>query len=159
MELDDPSLSGRKSRDSRVYRLARRSGNGSAVPAKGSLMCQLKWSSPFRAATQATPDARRHRRGRTRCGSMLIYTVIIMVPLTGLCSLAVDFGRVEAAKTELLAASDAAARAGAFQLSPGSNSSTNYPNSASPATTIFSECPVDGQTLTLGSNGNSATVG
>jgi Flp pilus assembly protein TadG len=90
---------------------------------------------------------------------MLIYTVIALVPLTGICSMAVDFGRVEAAKTELLAASDAAARAGAFQLSPGSNSSTNLTNATSTAATIFSGNSVDGHTLTLGSNGLTATVG
>jgi len=55
-------------------------------------------------------------RRRSR-GIALIYLTITMVGMIGFCSLAVDFGRVQAAKTELHAAADAAARFGALGLS------------------------------------------
>jgi Flp pilus assembly protein TadG len=52
----------------------------------------------------------------TRRGVAAIWTVLIMVALCGIISLAVDLGRVQLAKTELQAAADAACRAAAVGL-------------------------------------------
>src|SRR4051812_45085193 len=51
-----------------------------------------------------------------RAGMSIIYLAITMTIFIGVCSLAVDFGRVEVAKTELQRAADAAARAAAASL-------------------------------------------
>jgi Flp pilus assembly protein TadG len=56
---------------------------------------------------------------RRRRGVSLIYVTIAMGVLLGFCSLAVDLARVQAAKTELEIAADAAARAGAANLANG----------------------------------------
>jgi Flp pilus assembly protein TadG len=56
---------------------------------------------------------------RRRCGSVLMYSIVAMVVLTAFVSFGVDFGRVQLAKTALQAAADAAARAGAAELSAG----------------------------------------
>src|SRR5262245_49834078 len=53
---------------------------------------------------------RRHR-GRAR-GISLIYMLVYMTVLIAFCSLGVDLGRVQLAKTELRQAADAAARYG-----------------------------------------------
>jgi hypothetical protein len=57
--------------------------------------------------------ATNRKGGRDRRGFALIYTALIMVVLIGFVSFAVDVGRVQLAKTELRAAADASARAGA----------------------------------------------
>lgn len=49
-------------------------------------------------------------------GISLIYVVVFMVALTAFCSLGVDLGRVQLAKTELRRAADGAGRAGAAGL-------------------------------------------
>ncbi|MGA2583799.1 MAG: pilus assembly protein TadG-related protein [Tepidisphaeraceae bacterium] len=46
----------------------------------------------------------------------MIYVVVSLAVMLGFCSLAVDLGRVQVAKTELRRAADAAARAGVAQL-------------------------------------------
>jgi Flp pilus assembly protein TadG len=71
----------------------------------------------------------------------MIYVIVIMPVLMGFASLAVDLGRVEAAKTELRAACDAAARYGATGLS----------NSTAVAKAIqaAADNKVDGTTLVL----------
>ena len=61
-----------------------------------------------------TPAARTHARRRR--GTAIVYLTISMVVLFGFASLAVDFGRVEVAKTQLQTAADAAARSGALAL-------------------------------------------
>jgi Flp pilus assembly protein TadG len=55
-------------------------------------------------------------RLRRRRGISLLYMIIYMIVLAGFCSLAVDLGRVQLAKTELHRAADTAARAGAAGL-------------------------------------------
>src|ERR1051326_1023102 len=55
-------------------------------------------------------------RGRIGRGLSIIYIVVTMVAATGLVSLAVDYGRVQMAKTELRRAADAGARAAATAL-------------------------------------------
>jgi Flp pilus assembly protein TadG len=52
-------------------------------------------------------------------GIALIYTVVAFTALLGICSLAVDYGRVQLVKSELQRAADAAARAGASNLGGG----------------------------------------
>jgi hypothetical protein len=65
----------------------------------------------------------RHERktlfSRPRHGVSIIWVAVSMVALLGFCSLAVDLGRVQAVKTQLEIACDAAARAGAANLSSG----------------------------------------
>lgn len=51
-----------------------------------------------------------------RRGISIIYTIVILFMLLGVCSLAVDLGRVQLSKTELQRAVDAAARAGAAKI-------------------------------------------
>src|SRR6185437_12532543 len=56
------------------------------------------------------------RKTSSRVGVTIVYVIIIMTAILGLASFAVDYGRVELAKTQLHAATDAAARAGAVGL-------------------------------------------
>ncbi len=60
----------------------------------------------------------------SRRGLAMIYAVIAMVALCAFVSLAVDFGRVEVAKTELMRAADASARAAAAEMKKGSDLTT-----------------------------------
>jgi hypothetical protein len=55
----------------------------------------------------------------------LVYSVILLTALSGFASLGVDFARVQVAKTQLLRAADAAARASASQLSNGVTATQN----------------------------------
>jgi Flp pilus assembly protein TadG len=59
-------------------------------------------------------------RSRRR-GIAIIYVIIALVAMLGFCSLAVDLGRVQTAKTELRRAADAAARAGAAYIPQGTS--------------------------------------
>src|SRR4051812_37049384 len=54
-----------------------------------------------------------------RRGMVLAYACVAMVALLLVCSLAVDFGRVQLVKTELQRAADAAARHAATGISDG----------------------------------------
>jgi Flp pilus assembly protein TadG len=56
------------------------------------------------------------KRQNDRTGIAMVYTIVIMIGLCALCSLAVDFGHVQLVKTELRRAADSAARAAASQL-------------------------------------------
>ncbi len=60
-------------------------------------------------------------RNTFRRGVALIYVAVLMAVLIGLCSLAVDLGRVQVVKIELRRAADAAARYGAMGLPNGSS--------------------------------------
>ena len=55
------------------------------------------------------------RRGRK--GAVMVYSILTLVVLLLVSSIAVDWGRAQLAKTQLVAATDAAARAGAAALS------------------------------------------
>jgi hypothetical protein len=55
----------------------------------------------------------------------MVYTILLMAVLTGFCSLAVDFGRVEVVKTELRRTADAAARAAVANISSGITAAQN----------------------------------
>jgi Flp pilus assembly protein TadG len=60
-----------------------------------------------------------------RKGVAIFYIVAVFTVMMGFCSLAVDLGRVQAAKTEIRRAADAAARAGAAYLNQGSSNAVN----------------------------------
>lgn len=62
---------------------------------------------------------------RRRRAVAIIYIVVAMAVMLGFCSLAVDLGRVQVAKTELRRAADAAARAACANLSNGSSQTKN----------------------------------
>lgn len=68
---------------------------------------------------------RTSRRIRSR-GQGLIYVIISLPMMCGFCSLAVDFGRAETTKTELLRAADAAARYGAIGLTYSTSTASSY---------------------------------
>lgn len=55
-------------------------------------------------------------KANRRRGSVAVYTVVTLVALSGIISLAVDLGRVRLVKGELQAAADSAARAAAMKL-------------------------------------------
>jgi Flp pilus assembly protein TadG len=63
-------------------------------------------------------------RAQSRAGIAMIYAVIAMIALCAFVSLAVDLGKVQLAKTELMRAADAAARTAATELAKGSNLTT-----------------------------------
>ena len=72
------------------------------------------------------PNARRRHRGVA-----VVYVGVGIVVLLGMCSLAVDYGMVQTAKTELRAAADAAARAAAAGIATSvSQAQTNAINIA-----------------------------
>jgi Flp pilus assembly protein TadG len=54
-----------------------------------------------------------------RRGNVIILVLVLLTVMCGFCSLAVDYGRMQTAKTELQRAADAAARAGAAKLADG----------------------------------------
>ena len=60
-----------------------------------------------------------NRKAAPRRGAVLLYSVVMMVTLMAISSLAVDWGRVQMVKTQLRTAVDAAARAGASGLEIG----------------------------------------
>jgi hypothetical protein len=87
-------------------------------------------------------------RERSR-GAALIYITVSMVAMMGFCSLAVDLGRVQAAKTELHTGADAAARYGALGLSNiiyGTSAASNN------AIAVAAQNLVDGSPLVLTSS-------
>ncbi len=56
------------------------------------------------------------KRQNDRTGIAMVYTIVIMIGLCALCSLAVDFGHVQLVKAELRRAADSGALAAASQL-------------------------------------------
>lgn len=81
--------------------------------------------------------------GTRRRGITLVYVVLILPVMFGFCSLVADFGRVEAAKTELRRACDAAARAAACTLPQGSSAAQTQ------AIAVAAQNTVDGTALSL----------
>src|SRR5437667_7679890 len=61
------------------------------------------------------------RSPRRRCGISFIWMTVAVTVLAAMASLAVDYGRVQVAKTQLREAADAAARAGASALGSVNN--------------------------------------
>src|SRR5262245_32780487 len=84
-------------------------------------------------------NQQQHRRR----GISLVYMIIIMVALTAFCSLGVDLGRVQLAKTELRRAADTVARAAAAGLPNGTDDARTYANQ------YAAKNLVDGQPLRL----------
>jgi Flp pilus assembly protein TadG len=82
------------------------------------------------------------KRSRRR-GIAIIYVIIALIVMLGFCSLAVDLGRVQTAKTELRRAADAAARAGAAYIPQG----TSAVQSAAIAIAAQNKC--DGASVVL----------
>jgi hypothetical protein len=72
---------------------------------------------------------------------VLIYVSIALVAFTGICALAVDWGRVQVAKTELRRTCDAAARYAVTGVSDGTT--------LTKANWIGLQNPVDGRTITF----------
>src|ERR1043166_6664404 len=66
--------------------------------------------------SMATKPNRKRTSLRRRAGMSILYLIGGMIVFIGFTSFAVDFGRVQVAKTELRRAADAAARAGAADL-------------------------------------------
>jgi Flp pilus assembly protein TadG len=89
--------------------------------------------------------------GRRR-GMAIVYIAVTVVAMMGICSMAVDFGRVVTAKTELGRAAEAAARAAVYSMSTGASNSSIL----SAAAAVAAQNTVDGTTLTL-STGNAST--
>src|SRR5258706_6050991 len=56
------------------------------------------------------------RIGRGRRGIAMVYTILSLTALCGICSLGAEYARVQLAKVELERAADAAARAAANEL-------------------------------------------
>src|SRR4051812_1383409 len=77
----------------------------------------------FRSTITLSPRSK--KRPNNRRGVVLYYTTVVMVLLCGFCSFAVDFGRVQVAKTELRRAADSASRAAAAEL-PDVNSAVSF---------------------------------
>jgi Flp pilus assembly protein TadG len=73
---------------------------------------EFVWSGWFCGA-QFLHKRRNAAMSGRRKGNAVIYMLVYMVVLSAFCSLAVDLGRVQLAKTELRRAADGAARAGA----------------------------------------------
>jgi hypothetical protein len=85
-----------------------------------------------------------HQTHRTRrTGFSLVWGAVYLIAFAAFCSLAVDFGRVQLAKTELLKATEAAARAAAADLANGTTSATNT------AISVAAQNSVDGTPLVL----------
>jgi len=85
-------------------------------------------------------EIKRHR------GVAMVYVIMTMLVMLGFSSMAVDFGRVQVAKTELRRTADAAARAAAGNLSTSSSAATSN------AIAIAALNPVDGSPFVLSSS-------
>src|SRR5204863_5589627 len=83
------------------------------------------------------------RRTRVRNGIGLIWAMVVMVALCAIASFAVDYGRVQLAKTELLRAADAAARAAVASIGKGVTAAQN----AAISTAALNKC--DGTPVAL----------
>src|SRR6185503_20263360 len=70
------------------------------------------------------PRTRRNRRA-SRPGAILVLVVVAIVALIGCAALAIDLGLVMAARTQAVAAADAAAMAGTRALNSSSSSVNN----------------------------------
>jgi Flp pilus assembly protein TadG len=97
-------------------------------------------------STRTQRGTNRIRARRRRRGLAIVYVAISMSVMMGFCSLAVDLARVQAAKTELRTAVDAAARAAACSLPQGSSTAR------AAAIAIANANAVDGTALTLTSS-------
>ena len=81
----------------------------------------------------------RAKPSRHRSGSVLLFSLVIMLALLGMCAFAIDWGRAQLAESELQTAVDAAARYGAAGLDSGDAESRVY--------TSLAEARVDKQLI------------
>jgi Flp pilus assembly protein TadG len=79
-------------------------------------------------------------------GVVILFVIFLLVALLMFCSLAVDYGRVQTAKTELQAAADGAARAAATTLESGQSAATTAAQQVALANAA------DGQSIVLRSS-------
>jgi Flp pilus assembly protein TadG len=86
---------------------------------------------------------------RSRRGLSLLYAAVAMTALTGMVTLAVDFGRVQVAKAELQTAADSAAR---YALTRFVATNGDVNTAVSAAQTAASNNTSDGQTVSLSSS-------
>ncbi len=91
-------------------------------------------------------------RARRRGGMVIVYLSVCMVVLVALMGLAVDMGRVQAAKSELRRAADSAARAGASALLDGggwtnTGGFTDTTDAVSAVVAVMNNSTVDGQVM------------
>jgi Flp pilus assembly protein TadG len=77
-----------------------------------------------------------------RRGMAMIYVIVMMTTLIGLCSLALDAAHIQVVNTQLQRAADAAAQAAVAQLSSGTTATENA------ATTVATENTVDDSFIT-----------
>src|SRR4051812_30001928 len=61
-------------------------------------------------------QSQRHHPRRPRAGMSFVYVVVMFILLIGFVAFAVDLGRMRLARAQLSTATDASARAGAWQL-------------------------------------------
>jgi len=87
-------------------------------------------------------------RCRRRRGVSIVYVSVSMIVLLGFCSLAVDLGRVQTAKSELERATDAAARAAVASISSGVSAVQTA------AYNMANNNSADGQAVTINSVNN-----
>lgn len=81
-----------------------------------------------------------------RRGFSIAYALLLLIVLCGFASFAVDWGRVQLAKTQLRAGADAAARHGAMMLATSPTAAVNA------AVAAAADNQVDGSTLVLEKN-------
>src|SRR5690349_7829892 len=81
----------------------------------------------------------------SRRGMVIVFAVLMLLALVGFCSLAVDYGRVQTAKTELQRTADAAARAAVANVSGGIS------NAQSAATNVAAANTANGAAVALAS--------
>lgn len=83
---------------------------------------------------------------RSRRGNVMLVSILCMTTIAGFCALASDFGRMTVAKSELQAATDAAARYAAQTMR---SKSGNTSAAAASAAAVFHESKVDGGPITF----------
>jgi Flp pilus assembly protein TadG len=72
---------------------------------------------------------------RSRAGNVVALAILMLTVLFGFCSLAVDYGRVQTAKTELQRTADAAARAAVRSIATGISAAQSAATSVAAANT------------------------
>jgi Flp pilus assembly protein TadG len=83
----------------------------------------------------------RGRRGNARRGLAMLYVLVLLTILFALASFAVDYGRVQLAKTQLRAAVDDAAKWGALAVKSGKNTVLSRCNAAAAENTVDGVAP------------------
>ncbi len=101
------------------------------------------------AADGANAPAGRRAGPPQRNGMVLVYSMVIMIALLGMASLAVDYGHAQLARAEVQRAADLAARAGARQLSTSTDPAVATAAAITAAVTIAADNPSDDQPLVL----------